>query len=363
MLSLVLAVVLESQRPLVVKFVQPLEEIAIATGNDTEAIGYAHDDQFEYLGTPAGLYRRAIGGSSFARVAFADETIHAIAIRNGALYVLKGVGSSQTSPDHTLVRSFDRGVTFTAIDQGLLDCASGECRYLVPKRIAFGPQHLFVNAGGNLLVTADDGATWHLLHGLPHDGKPTSQVCDVEFGMASGRMLLGGECPLDIAWLSAGMLRSDLLDWLVEPQPVIAPDLENRNVQFIRDVGNGVVYAGIEGALLRSSDGGASFGFVIHHTLDDERLYPYIGHLVVSSRDPRLIIVGGFDKKHDVGYLTYSSDGGATWRDVSQLVGDADVAMLAEDASGRVIAALQYRDRFVLAELVIGEKGKRRAVR
>jgi hypothetical protein len=150
-------------------------------------------------------------------------------------------------------------------------------------------------------------------------------------------------------------LRPDLLDWLVEPQPVVAPPLENRNVQFIRDLGNGVVYAGIEGALLKSTNGGASFGFVIHHELEDPFVYPYIGHMLIPSRDAQLMIIGGFDKKDNDGYLAYSSDGGSTWRDVSHLAGDAYVVMLTEDVSGRVIAGLQYRDRFVIAEVVSGE--------
>ena len=343
------------------KSLEPFVQIPIASHLDPTHLEYAHDAQFEYLATPAGLYRAPLAGGPLQRIAFDDAQIHAVAVDDGALYVLKGNGSSNTSPDHTLLRSTDHGATFTPIDAGLLDCAGEECRYLVANRIAFGPQHLFVNAGGNVLATADDGATWSLLHGLPYNGKPTSQICPVQFERSGERMILGGECPLDIAWLHAGTLRPDLLDWAVEPQPVVTPELENRNVQFIRDLGNGVVFAGIEGALLKSIDGGASFVFIIHHAIEDAVAYPYVGHLVRSSRDPELLVAGGFDKKDNDGYLVWSEDGGATWRDASAMVGASYVVLLAEDADGRMIIGLQHGDRITLAEVVLGARGKRRA--
>jgi len=338
-----------------IKSLEPFAQIPIPNTLDPTHLEYAHDDQFEYLAMPAGLYRAPLAGGSFERIAFAEEKIHSVVVHDSALYVLK-------SKDHTLVRSTDHGATFTPIDAGLLDCAGDECRYLVANRIAFGPQRIFVNAGGNVLATADDGATWSLLHGLPYNGKPTSQLCPMQFELSGTRMILGGECPLDIAWLHAGTLRPDLLDWSVEPQPVVAPELENRNVQFIRDFGDGVVYAGIEGALLKSTDGGSSFTFVIHYPIENAIAYPYIGYLARSSRDPNLLVAGGFDKKDDDGYLAWSSDGGTTWRDASSMVGEAYVVLLAEDTHGRMIVGLQRGASLTLAELVIGARGKQRAV-
>src|SRR5688572_1834215 len=357
MLSLVLAV-------LVIKSLQPLQTLTIEVP-DVPAYGYARDDQFEYLATPDGLYRATrLAAATPQRIAFAGENVHAVAVHEGALYVAKGEGNeASSSPQHTLVRSTDHGATFTNIDAGLLDCALQPCGYLVPTRIGFGPDQIYVNAGGNLLASDDDGASWHLLYGLAHQGKPTAQLCPVKFERIGNQMLLGGECPLDVGWISRGTLQSNLVEWIDEPRAVAAPELENRNVQFIRDLGNGVVFAGIEGALLKSIDGGATFRFVIHYDLEAEDRYPYIAHMVVSSRDPRVMIVGGFDKKNDVGYLAYSADAGETWQDVSNMVGGSYVSLLVEDADGRMLIGLQHESQFTLAELVLGEARKRRSVR
>ena len=359
MLSLIVAA-------LVIESLQPVRQVPVDAGTEVPAYGYARDAEFEYLATPRGLYRAPrLATAQPELIAFAGETVHAVAVHGGALYVAKGTGNEAgTSPDHTLVKSIDRGATFTNIDAGLLDCSILPCAYLVPTRIGFGPDQLFVNAGGNVLVSDDDGASWHQLYGLQANGKPAAQICPVKFERSGTTLFLGGECPLDVGWISRGTLTADLLGWSEEPRAVTAPELENRNVQFIRALGDGVVFAGIEGALLKSTDGGATFRFVIHYDLEAVDRYPYIGHMLVASRDPRVMLAGGFDKKNDVGYLAYSGDGGETWRDVSSLVGVPYVSLLTEDADGRVLIGLQERGTFTLSELLFREPmRKRRAVR
>jgi hypothetical protein len=348
---------------LVIKTLQPLQQLTIDAGTEVPTYGYARDAQFEYLATPQGLYRAPrLATAKPELIAFGGEAVHAVAVNDGAVYVAKGgVNEASTSPKHTLVRSRDHGATFENIDAGLFDCALTTCEYLTVTRIAFGPDQIYVNAGGNLLASEDDGASWRVLYGLTHQGKPTAQVCPVKFERLGEQMLLGGECPLDVGWIQRGTLRPNLVEWAEEPRAVTAPELENRNVQFLRDAGDGVVFAGIEGALLKSTDGGATFRFVIHYDLEAEEKYPYIGHMVIAKG---VMIVGGFDKKHLVGYLAYSSDGGETWQDVSHHAGPALVTLLAVDADGRVVAGLQNGTDFTLAEVVIAESTrKRRAVR
>lgn len=358
MLSLVVAA-------LVIKSLQPLQQLPIDSGTEVPTYGYARDGQFEYLATPQGLYRAPrLATSTPQLIAFGGEAVHAVAVHEGALYVAKGaVNEAATHPEHTFVRSTDRGATFTNLDAGLLDCSLLPCAYLVPTRLAFGPGRIYVNAGGNILVTENDGASWHQLYGLPANGKPAAQVCPVKFELTGTRMLLGGECPLDVAWLHRGMLKENLVEWADEPLPVTAPEMENRNIQFIRHVGNDVVYAGIEGALLKSTDGGASFRYVLHYDLEAPDRYPYLGQFVIVPQDPRVMLIGGFDKKNAVGYLAWSRDGGESWQDVSYLVGPAFVSLLTVDADGRVLIGLQDGAGFVLSEVVLSEHVKRRAVR
>lgn len=355
MLSLVLAL-------LVIKTLQPLQTIPIDAGTDVPSYAYARDAAFEYLATPHGLYRSSrLATSAPQLIAFEGERVHAVAVHDGSLYVAKGAGNEAAhSPSHTLVRSDDGGATFTNIDAALFDCATTPCGYLIPTLLSFDEGRMYVNAGGNVLASDDGGASWKQLYGITFEGTPTAQVCPVKFTLSGSQMFLGGECPLDMAWLHRGTLAANGLQWAEEPRAVTAPELENRNVQFIRDLGNGVIFAGIEGALLKSTDGGTTFRFVIHYPLDAADRYPYIGHMVVARG---VMLAGGFDKKNDAGYLAYSADGGETWQDLSSLVGKPYVSLLTVDADGRVLIGLQDRGTFTIAEVVLAEWKKRRAVR
>lgn len=369
LLSLLLAVTIESPR-YAVQAVQPLRALTALETSEGLQSAYARDAQYEYLALPDGLYRGALlrdPGQPLERIAFAGETVYTVAVNDGKLYVLKGRGSSAHSPDHTLVRSLDHGATFTPLDEGLLDCGVPPCAYLAGDDIAFAENRIFMNAGGNVVVTGDDGVTWNVLYGLTDDGKPTGQLCPVEFLRVGDRLLLGGECPLDIAWLSSGRMRPDLLGWAEEPQPVDTPWLENRNVQFIRHLGGETFLVSVEGGILKSTDNGVTFRWVLYHHIEDSEVYPYIWELLAPPELPGLLVVGGFDKATAHAYLAYSADNGETWTNASVLLGatleNSAVTMLAQDRDGRLLAVVLDDGRFSLAEITVGEaKSKRRAV-
>ena len=353
---------------LVIKSLQPLQELPLPDERDhVRVASYARDGSFEYLGTPDGLYRapRTATGTP-EKIAFAGEIVTALAVNGNTLYVAKGRSNYAVWPERTLLRSRDHGATFEPIDAELHNCiAATECGYLVPEQIRAEGDRLFIEAGGNLLVSANDGATWEQLWGEKWQGRFTPMSCPITFERIGETMLIGGECPLDWGFIRAGLLRPDLLGWITPSLEFVkTPEMENRNVQFIRHIGNGVVYAGIEGALMKSTDGGVTFRYVVHYPLEALDRYPYIGQMVVSSRDPRLMVIGGFDKKNLTGYLAYSVDAGETWQDVSAMVGEPYVILLAEDADGRILAALDGGAKMTLAEVVFGERQlKRRAVR
>lgn len=350
---------------LVIESLQPVRTLDVPRyPQDFGVFTYARDAQHEYLGTPRGLYRSdRIANGTLDRIA--ERPVSAIAANDSALYVSFGLTNQSSDETHTLHRSRDHGATFTPIDEGLRDCSGVPygipCGYLTSRRIEIAPGRLFAEAGGNLVVSADDGDTWTRLFGFSSDGKPSAQICPVVFTRIGARVLLGGECPLDFGWIGEGRLRSDHLGWTSEPQRLELP-LENRNVHFFHYAGNGIVYASPEGALLKSTDSGATWRFVMHYPLSEAERYPYAYHFLVT---PRLMVLGGFDKKNETGYLTYSSDGGETWIDASPLVGKATVELLAEDADGRLLVGLYEGEVFTLAEIVVGERegSRRRAVR
>jgi hypothetical protein len=310
------------------------------------ALSYARDAQYEYLGTTDGLWRM----EPLQRIAFPGQRVTALAVRDGKLYVGKQPTIEQTSADHTLVVSADHGVTFTPLDDSLRDCTL-DCGFMAVHQIAVDGDRLFINAGGNVLVSPDDGATWTNL--FPSPAHPAAvQTCPLQFLPIGTTMLLGGECPLDIGWL--GRLVNG------EVQRLRIDDIENRNVQFIRPLG-GVIYAGVEGGLLRSDDGGATFRWSVRYALDNPR-YPYITQLVRTN----VVAAGGFDKGAGKAYLIWSADEGRSWSDASALFGATAeaVTLLFQDRDGRMLAAVTDGGQAILYELSLqgGAAGRRRSV-
>ncbi|HEX8252762.1 MAG TPA: hypothetical protein VF846_06425, partial [Thermoanaerobaculia bacterium] len=347
MLGLILAAVLDVQASVVIESLQPRHTFELAE----RKVGYARDTQYEYLATSNGLYRaQRLAAGPLELMPAAGAPLNGAGVdADGALYVFRGLSWHAHWDAPTLLRSMDAGVTFDASPStGLLDCSLAPqypCGYVVPTRISFGHDRIFLVASDNLIVSGDRAATWNVLIGGSNG--PTPITCPTAFERIGARLLYGTECPLDDAWLGVGTLRDDLLGWREPLHRLQTPPMGNRMVQFVRHVGDGVVFAGTEGGLLKSTDGGLTYRFVIYHPLSGGTIYPYIQHLV--QRGP-LLVAGGFDKANDAGYLAYSTNSGESWVDVSHLVGAEHVVMLELDAAGRLLIGL-YRDaRFTLAE-------------
>lgn len=320
----------------------------------------AFDNLYAYIATPNGLFRTAksiTAESSFELIGFQNAAITNLYVHNNTLYVLK---VSKETPgtratDHSFLRSEDHGATFIPMDGALEYCLGGYCSFLSPTEAAFKDNLIFLNAGGapNLLVSNNNGATW-----IPLLGALVSNACYYQsFELTGNRVLVGGECPLDIAYIRGGTLRPDLLGWASpdqRPANVVTPNLGNRNVHFIKNKPNSPdVYTGVEGALLKSTDLGQSFRFVIKNTSGNSlRSYPYIEQILFHSRNPNVIVVGGFDKGPLKRlFLAYSKDNGETWTDVSSqtqfLVGEPSnttevdtVEFISEDSEGRVLVGI-----------------------
>ena len=334
--------------------------------------GIVFSDTHAFFGTDGGLFRAPLplGSGEPVLVAFGSTPVIGLAWSGSALYVAPDSDhAKEPEMTHSLLRSSDGGTSWTAIDDQLEECIGAFCKRLISSQLDFVDGRLFANAGGNLLATADEGATWSILFGASSTGKPQGQACyDPTFAFVGRRLLLGGECPLDSAYLRTGTLRPDLLAWESEPQQASTPFLENRNVQFIRRRGStDTVFAGIEGALLRSDDAGASYRFVLHHELDAPK-YPYITQLVFPAAHPSAIVIGGFDKANGGPFLAVSLDDGSTWRDDSLLlpgIGDEtwSVVELIESPDGRIIIAVEddASGALYVSELQLTHGARRRA--
>jgi hypothetical protein len=326
------------------------------------------DDEFAYLATPDGLFRtsRSLNAnSSRTLIGFAGQPIYNLYVRDNVLYVLKEGGDvrSNSIDVHSFLKSTDHGQTFVPLDNGLSWCLSNSCWYLPATQAFFKDSLIFLAAGhgSNFFVSPDEGKTWKVLN-----GSREPQLCsDAAFELIGNKVLFGGECPLDSAYLSVGTLREDMLDWTSSGQPrqvMGLQELENRNVQFIAHSPNTpFALAGVEGGLLKTYDLGEMYQFKLKYPFDNgSELYPYIQHALLSTSYRDLFFVAGFNKARVTGYLAYSRDHGETWTNLSNLIlppnySTAGVGFLTQDPQGRILAGLFNANarELIIAEVTI----------
>jgi len=260
----------------------------------------------------------------------------------------------EASNGHSTCSLVANTASFIPRDQDLKTCNPYFCETLSMQDLKQAGNRLYSNAGAgnNLLTSNDKGNTWQVIR-----GSKDSQMCyPSKFHVIGDRVLVGGECPLDFAFVEAYRLTKDGGALASEDKlPLTLPEMENRNVQFIESVPDSqMVFVGVEGGLLRSLDNGNSFKFVIHEPLAGGKGYPYIGAFLPLAGKPDTIVVGGFDKMHGRPYLAWTRDGGASWTDISKLVPGYDreqhdefstpsVSALAQDPDGRIIVVINER--------------------
>lgn len=251
------------------------------------------------------------------------------------------------SAEHSTCSLIAGSATFVARDQDLRNCVGSYCETLSIQDIKRSGNRLYSNAGAgvNLFTSLDNGNTWKVIR-----GQKAAMLCTpTKFHVTGNRVLVGGECPLDFAFLEAYQLNSDGSALASETKlPITVPALENRNVQFIEAVPNTQrIFVGVEGGLLRSDDNGQTFKFVIQEPLSGGKTYPYIRAFLPLNGKPDTLVIGGFDKATQFPYLAWSKDGGTTWTDISKLAPNygkapaagatAMITSVTEDAQGRIL--------------------------
>lgn len=264
-------------------------------------------------------------------------------------------GPGGAAQQHVLCAMSQGAAAFVPKDAGLRACNEYYCSTLSMTDLRLSGTRLFSNAGGgrNLMVSDDQAASWRVLLGAFDNDICTHQA----FHVIGDRVLVGGECPLDDAFLDAYQLTADGGSLATgEALAITVPELENRNIQFIDTVtGTQRVFVGVEGGLLRSDDGGRTFKFVIRQPIEGNTGYPYVRHFVSVKGKPDTVVVGGFDKERAKPFLAWSANGGDTWTDLSHMLpgydrtarpdgATAQVTALVEDPQGRLLLLLNEEE-------------------
>lgn len=284
------------------------------------------------------------------------------------IWMMQPWSDGASTEEHSTCNMTAQAASFAPRDQGLRACNEYFCSTLSMTDLKAVGTRLYSNAGAgiNLLGSGDNGASWKVLR-----GQFDSMMCThTAFHVIGDRVLVGGECPLDFAFLEAYQLGADGLSLASQTKlPLTVPALENRNIQFIESLPNSQrVFVGVEGGLLRSEDGGKTFKFVIQEPVEGNKAYPYIKSILPLNGSPDTIVVGGFDKHNHKPYLAVSRDGGATWSDLSNLLpgfnppagsdSSAMVTSLAQDPQGRIYLSLNEREdgQGRLLQLTLGRR-------
>lgn len=267
---------------------------------------------------------------------------------DGKLWLFQQYMGSDKNEEHHLCEANDDGTAFLPKDAGLKTCNEFFCDVPWITDLKLVGTRLLSNAGGgeNVLLSEDKGSTWKVLN-----GSFGSMACyHPSFEVIGDRLLVGGECPLDSAYLRSYQLTADGSKLAsATPLSMDLPDLQNRNIQFIESVaGTKRVFVGVEGGLLRSDDSGKSFKFVIHEEIMSEnKSYPYIWKFLSPAGKPDVLIVAGFDKVARKPYLAWSANGGDTWTNLSSMLPQpansdltGQVTALAEGPNGEILVTV-----------------------
>ena len=163
-------------------------------------------------------------------------------------------------------------------------------------------------------------------------------------------MVVGGDS-LDDGYLRTGTLNADMLTWDQPPANVAAPDLQGRPTLVVKTKPNSSdEYAAVVGGLLKSTDGGQNFRYVVSYSMYGS-LCPFIKDIMFPSHAPNVVVIAGRDPEHP--FLAYSKDNGETWLDISakvrSMVSDtgtgsstSSIDFLSEDTNGQIFAGVIY---------------------
>ena len=295
-----------------------------AEGNTIQA-----DNDFIYLSGPGGLYRiskdSAEKGGTWENI-LPFSNINGVHLTGGLLFVTQYRGYvGDILESHSILYSNNQGTSFAPADRGLKVCEPGqECSDLDVTQVRYIKGILYANTvADELLVSKDLGETFTNTAGQ----ELGTLICYYNtFEFLEEEVLIGGECPLDSAYIIKGKL--NLLTGLWDPsypKKVILDNhvISNRNVQFIKKIDNSaVVFSGHEGAIYRSTDNGESFQATeLINNENISSLYPYVISLAHLGGRPRKLFAGGWHQNHQAaGWLGFSNNYGKKWRSITRLV-------------------------------------------
>ncbi len=253
-----------------------------------------------YAGTDDGLYRRALSSTDtlWTTVGLAGRRIRSL-LFSGASTLLAGMDPTGTGDDTTLIfKSVDGGHGWQAILTPALTNGV-EVRSLETR--TDHPVTIYAALAGDLLESVDGGTSWSSIH--------ASHIYNsVRVAPTAGNIVwAGGEnvlfWPVCCRSQDGGATWDDgVLDWFSYGDNAV-------DCIEIDPYAPAVVYLGMEGFVIRSTDGGENWDIVM------ENLF-YNFAVVIDPRDSSRIYCSGASAVapfNEALFLFISDDAGATW--------------------------------------------------
>lgn len=260
-----------------------------------------------FVGTNLGIYSTRLDGSSqWTRVGPDGLDVHVLrtVTSPGPMILAGGYPTIAGAP--TFARSLDGGNTWTTFTDGLrhriTDVPLGMNDLTVQP--ATGPASTPVlyaaMSGTSVARSLDGGESWSYFIGTAEEYATYDCVLHI-LNARPTRLFQGCEAPLDDSWirqydLSAAAGGSlELVDG--ERLPLA---LSNRRVNLLTSVPSrpGVLYAGVEGGLMRlGPTGSASWLYKVESS--GNRLYTYVRFVWVDPADPAHVVFGGGVRAED----------------------------------------------------------------
>ena len=243
--------------------------------------------------------------------------------------------------------------------------------YLVTSWLQYSDGVWYCNAGNSPMLhgSLDNGVSWDMVFNPMPSGETGNLAASGGSHIVIDRLILsGGEAPLDMAWIHRAKLDETGLGLAELPSTVTDWELlGNRDIQtFHYNRRYRTIFAGAEGAVLRSTDKGQEFEYSFKYPYSSdgsnvaipegsEDAYPYVTSFSTPSSHATAVVAGGYDKPASTAYLAWSPDNGETWVNLSGHVRDLGqyTAFIVEDAYERILVGVSCgeRGRLTVAEL------------
>jgi hypothetical protein len=170
-----------------------------------------------------------------------------------------------------------------------------------------------LGGGDNIAYSEDNGFSWTLIQ-----GEWDRSIYRFSHLLLNDYLYMGGEAPLDDAWIWRYKFSPDGLQIISEERLTTKEQMGNRNVmELIYNSETSTIFAGAEGAILRSRDGERFTYSLSFSSSGVPGFYPYFKKFGLSGKSSKLIFSIG-SRRGKTCSLFYSDENGAegSWRQI-----------------------------------------------